>query len=79
MKKIIVQLANLFNWLQNKEVYKEMDVYKNSNWKEFLEILRNQIKISKVYKDEEYIIRLKDILKYFDIFFTKNIKDELNE
>ena len=79
MKKNIVQLANLFNWLQNKEVYKEMDVYKNSNWKEFLEILRNQIKISKVYKDEEYIIRLKDILKYFDIFFTKNIKDELNE
>ena len=56
-----------------------MDVYKNSNWKEFLEILRNQIKISKVFKDEEYIIRLKDILKYFDIFFTKNIKDELNE
>ena len=75
-KKTIGQLANVFNWLQNEEVYKEMDVYKNSYCKEFLEILRKQIEFSKVYKDEEYIIKLKDILKYFDTFFAKNIKDD---
>ena len=78
-KKYISQLANIFNWLQNEEVYKEMDAYKNSYCKGFLEILKNQIEFSKVYKDEEYIIKLKAILKYFDTFFTKNIKDEENE
>ena len=78
-KKYISQLANIFNWLQNEEVYKEMDAYKNSYCKGFLEILKNQIEFSKVYKDEEYIIKLKAILKYFDTFFTKNIKDDENE
>ena len=51
-----------------------MDAYKNSYCKEFLEILRKQIEFSKVYKDEEYIKKLKDSLKYFDMLFEKNIK-----
>ena len=78
-KKYISQLANIFNWLQDGEVYKEMDAYKNSYCNEFLEILKNQIEFSKVYKDEEYIIKFKDILKYFYIFFSKNIKDNENK
>ena len=75
-KKNINQLANMFNWLKNEEVYINMDAYKNSYCKEFLEILKNQIEFSKVYKDEEYIRKLKDSLKFFDTFFTKNIKND---
>ena len=75
-KKSINQLANIFNWLKNEEVYIDMDAYKNSYCKQFLEILKNQIEFSKVYKDEEYIRKLKDSLKYFDTFFTKNIKKD---
>jgi len=78
-KKNISQLANIFNWLNNENVYKEMDAYKNSLCEGFLEILKNQIEFSKVYKDEEYKKKLKAILKYFDTFFTKNIKDDENE
>jgi len=78
-KKNIKQIANMFKWLENEEVYKEMDAYKNSYCHEFLEILKEQIEFSKVYKDEEYLEGLRGILKYFDTFFSKDIKDSKNE
>ena len=73
-KENINKLAKIFNWLQDEKVYLDMDAYKNSYCQEFLEILRKQIEFSKVYKDEEYIKKLKDSLKYFDMLFEKNIK-----
>ena len=78
-KKFISQLANIFNWFKDETVFHEMDAYKNSYCKGFLEILKTQIEFSKTYKDEEYIKKLKDILKYFDTFFSKSIKDDENE
>ncbi len=49
-KENINKLAKIFNWLQDEEVYLDMDAYKNSYCQEFLEILRKQIEFSKVYK-----------------------------
>jgi len=78
-KKNIKQVANMFNWLKDEKVYTQMDSYKNSYCHDFLEILKNQIEFSKNYKDEDYIKKLKAILKYFDTFFSKDIKDDKNE
>ena len=69
----------MFNWLKDEKVYTQMDSYKNSYCHDFLEILKNQIEFSKNYKDEDYIKKLKAILKYFDTFFSKDIKDDKNE
>ena len=78
-KKNIKQIANMFNWLKDEKVYTQMDAYKNSYCHDFLEKLKNKIEFSKAYKDEDYIKKLKDILKYFDTFFSKDIKDDKNE
>ena len=51
-----------------------MIAYKNSFSEEFLDNFKKQIIYSKKYKDEDYLKKLKDILKYFDIFFESNIK-----
>ena len=74
----INKLAYIFYLLKDEEVYKEMNAYKNSYCEEFLKILKNQIEFSITYKDEEYSEALKNILKYFDIFFTKNVKYDVN-
>ena len=78
-KKNIKQIANMFNFLKDENVYTQMDAYKNSYCHDFLDILKNQIEFSKTYKDEDYIKKLKAILKYFDTFFSKDIKDSKNE
>ena len=78
-KKNIKQIANMLNWLKDEKIYTQMDAYKNSYCHDFLEILKNQIEFSKTYKDEDYIKKLKAILKYFDTFFSKDIKDSKNE
>ena len=75
-KKNIQQLANIYESLKNEDVYKDMDIYKNSYCHSFLEILKNQIELSKNYKDEEYIKKIKDSLKIFDTFFAKDIKED---
>ena len=75
-KKNIQQLANIYKWLEKDDIYREMDIYKNSYCVDFLENLKSQIELSKNYKDEEYIRKLKDSLKIFDTFFTKDIKDD---
>ena len=75
-KKTIKQIANIFNWLKNEQIYKEMDAYKNSYCHQFLNILKQQIELSKRYKDEEYIKKLKESLKYFDTFFSKDVKGD---
>ena len=78
-KIIINQIANIFYWLKGEEVFHEIDAYKNSYCKGFLETLKTQIEFSKAYKDKEYIKNLKAILKYFDLLFSKNIKDNNHE
>ena len=75
-KKNIQLLANIYDSLKNEEVYKDMDIYKNSYCHNFLENLKNQIELSKNYKDEEYIKKLKDSLQIFDTFFAKDIKED---
>ena len=75
-KKVIKQIANIFNWLSNEKIYEEMDIYKNSYCHQFLNVLKQQIELSKRYKDEEYIKKLKESLKYFDTFFSKDIKSD---
>ena len=74
--KSIHQLALIFYYLENELNVKEMHAYKNSFCEGFLNNLKNQIHLSKKYKDEEYVIKLKSILKYFDTFFSKNIKED---
>lgn len=53
-------------------IKQNMLAYKNSFSEEFLKNLKNQIKYSKDYKDKDYIQKLKEILKYFDVFFESN-------
>ena len=78
-KKSIKQIANMFYWLNDEKIYTQMDAYKNSYCHDFLDILKHQIEFSKTYKDKDYIKKLKAILKYFDTFFSKDIKDSKNE
>ena len=78
-KKTITQLANIFYYLENEINLEDMNVYKNSHCEGFLQILKKQIEFSKEYKDEDYKIKLKSILNYFDTFFSKNIKKDENE
>ena len=75
-KKTIKQIANIFNWLKDEDIYKEMDVYKNSFCHQFLNILKHQIELSKRYKDEEFIKKLKESLQYFDTFFARDIHSD---
>ena len=85
-KKNIQKLANIYNWLQDYNVYKGMDVYKNSFCERFFETLKKQIELSKNYKDKIYRKKLKDILEIFDKYFIKkegvlksNTKKKFNE
>ena len=70
-------MANVLNWLKDKEVYKEIDAYKNSYCNIFFKALKNQIEFAKVYKYKEYIKKLKDILKIL-IYFSKKIWKIMN-
>ena len=73
--KIISDIANmLFPYLNEETIKDNMNAYKNAYSEGFLENLKNQIIFSKIYKDEDYIKKLKGILKYFDTFFKSNIK-----
>ena len=73
--KIINDIANILYYVKDVNIIKEnMLAYKNSFSEEFLKNLKNQIKYSKDYKDKDYIKKLKEILKYFDVFFESNRK-----
>ena len=73
--KIINEIANILFYFEDENYIKQnMIAYKNSFSEEFLDNFKKQIIYSKKYKDEDYLKKLKDILKYFDIFFESNIK-----
>lgn len=77
--KIIKDIANILYPFLNEEYIKEnMTAYKNAYSLEFLNNLKKQIEYSKIYKDEDYLKKLKDILKYFDTFFKSNIKKPIS-
>ena len=73
--KTISQLSKIFYSLENEINLKEMNVYINSYCENFLNVLKNQIEFSKNYKDEDYLKKMKLILRYFDSFFKKDIKN----
>ena len=77
--KTITQLSKILYALENEINMKEMNVYINSYCEGFLYVLKNQIEFSKNYKDEDYLKKLKSILRYFDSFFQKDIKKDDNE
>ena len=77
--KTITQLSKIFYALENEINMKEMNVYINSYCEGFLYVLKSQIEFSKNYKDEDYLKKLKSILRYFDSFFQKDIKKNDNE
>ena len=74
--KTITQLSKIFYALENEINMKEMNVYINSYCEGFLYVLKSQIEFSKNYKDEDYLKKLKSILRYFDSFFQKDIKKD---
>ena len=77
--KIINEIANILFYFENDDFIKQnMIPYKNSFSEEFLENLKKQIIFSKIYKDRDYIDKLKGILKYFDTFFESNIKKPIS-
>ena len=71
--KIINAIANILSYVEDdNNLEKNMLAYKNSFSKEFLILLKQQIKYSKDYKDKDYIKKLKEILNDFDAFFESN-------